>query len=157
MSWQKAGPAHRRHYSYLPAESASGAAAALLQLASSAAFTRLLADCTDLPLTGLHSLQLQRWLPGDFTLLPPREHYQSPRLEAVYYLGCGAPLGGGCTTYVAAEEAGSDSTLVCVPPVHNSLSLVYCDPGAASFTKYYSKINVKPDHCFYILTCTYTE
>ncbi|XP_045504909.1 prolyl 3-hydroxylase sudestada1 [Colias croceus] len=135
---------------------------ALARLAGSAAWARLLADCTDLALTAYCRLELQRWTRGNFTLLPTREQYQEPRLEATLYLGVPEhPLCGGQTVYVAPEEAEGEArggeALVTVPPVHNALNLVYCDAGAASFTKYLSKLTMSEHEQFYILTCTYSE
>lgn len=93
-----------------------------------------------------------------FQLLPPREHYQQARLEAVLYLGVPThPLCGGQTIYLAPEGDPEEGALVTVPPQHNALNLVYCDTGAASFTKYLSKLTMAPDEHFYIATCTYTE
>ncbi|XP_023948489.1 prolyl 3-hydroxylase sudestada1 [Bicyclus anynana] len=169
LQWELCGPAQqRRHERLAEAWLAAGAAApeeehparGLLRLLSSAAFVRLLTDCTDLPLAGYRRLELQRWRAGDFTLLPPREQFAAPRLQAVLYLGVPEhPLCGGQTLFVAPEEAEAeaDGALVTLPPVHNALSLVYCDAGAAAFTKYLSKMTMKPHQHFYIVTCTYTE
>ncbi|XP_049878555.1 prolyl 3-hydroxylase sudestada1 [Pectinophora gossypiella] len=177
VEWEHVGPANERRYCRVkldgleagaapPAGPApwagAGAVRALLQLAGAAAWLRLLQDCTDLQLRHYQRLELQRWQRGDFTLLPPRSHYQEARLEAVLYLGVPErTLCGGCTTYVAPEEEGEPEAeggaLVTVPPVDNALTLVYCDAGAASFTKYLSKMTMRPDECFYILTCTYKE
>ncbi|XP_072945347.1 prolyl 3-hydroxylase sudestada1 [Epargyreus clarus] len=175
VEWERCESSQQRRYERVSAQwlsraaelpaGAQHAAAAALQLLRSAAFLRLLADCTDLPLATYRQLELQRWRPGDFTLIPPREHYQAPRLEAVLYLGVPArAVCGGQTVYVAPEEGRApdaegevDGALVTVPPRHNALSLVYCDAGAASFTKYLSKMTMKPDDRFYILACTYCE
>lgn len=74
------------------------------------------------------------------------------------------PICGGATTYVAPEEAGpaadgppAEAALVTVPPTDNALNLVYCDAGAAAFTKYVSKITLRPDQHFFVVTCTYKE
>lgn len=69
------------------------------------------------------------------------------------------PICGGQTMYVAPEEGAgeADGSLVTLPPLHNALNLVYCDAGAASFTKYLSKMTMRPHQHFYILACTYTE
>ncbi|KAI8440737.1 hypothetical protein MSG28_009076 [Choristoneura fumiferana] len=72
---------------------------------------------------------------------------------------------GGATSYVAPEEGpsgegsgeGAGAALVTVPPVSNALSLVYCDAGAAGFTKYVSRMTMPEGDCFYMLTCTYKE
>ncbi|OWR45000.1 hypothetical protein KGM_204629 [Danaus plexippus plexippus] len=187
IEWEQCGPAHQRRYQrvtekWLSASELSEATEeeaiqgeepddcgvqgethvvrALLRLLSSTAFMRLVADCTDLPLTLYRKLEMQRWRAGDFTLLPPREHYQQPRLEAVLYLGVPKhPICGGQTLYVAPEEGSlaEAEALVTLPPRHNALGLVYCDAGAASFTKYLSKMTMSENECFYIVTCTYTE
>lgn len=91
-------------------------------------------------------------------------------MEALLYAGVTRPLCGGSTSYVAVEEAAeaadlgeleeaeeAGSALVTVPPQNNALSLVYCDAGAAAFTKYYGKLAARPDDRFYLLTCTYSE
>ncbi|XP_069362204.1 prolyl 3-hydroxylase sudestada1 [Maniola hyperantus] len=177
--WERCGPAQQRRYERVsPAwisegSEVEGAVAGeasdheqpvrgLVRVFSSTAFLRLLADCTDLPLAAYRRLEVQRWHAGDFTLLPPREHYQQPRLEAVLYLGVpDHPICGGQTMYVAPEEgegAGdAEGALVTLPPAHNALNLVYCDAGAAAFTKYLSKMTMTPQEYFYIVTCTYTE
>ncbi|XP_030023375.1 prolyl 3-hydroxylase sudestada1 isoform X2 [Manduca sexta] len=167
IPWERCGPANQRRYSRVPFDWVESLdkehpIRSLLKLVSSAVFFRLLVDCTDLTLTGYEKLELQRWSAGDFSLLPPREQYQSARLEAVMYLGVGTrPLCGGSTSYVAPEEGSSsgehEGALVTLPPIDNALNLVYCDSGAAAFTKYLSKMTMQPDDCFYILTCTYTE
>lgn len=77
----------------------------------------------------------------------------------------GAPdrlLYGGVTTYLAPEdpditEPHENAALVYLPPDQNTLNLVYCDAGAASFRKYLSKLAMQDDDCFYVLTCTYRE
>lgn len=82
------------------------------------------------------------------------------------YLGVGprAPC-GGATNYLAPEEPGepgepgeagaaAGEALVSLPPVDNALNLVYCDAGAASFTKYVSRLT---PHRFYLLHATYAE
>ncbi|XP_039747687.1 prolyl 3-hydroxylase sudestada1 isoform X2 [Pararge aegeria] len=169
VAWERCGPAQQRRYERVAAAwLAAGTDApehehpvrGLLRVLSSAAFLRLLADCTDLPLAAYRRLELQRWRAGDFTLLPPREHYERPRLEAVLYLGVPEhPICGGQTLFVAPEEAEAEAetALVTLPPAHNSLNLVYCDAGAACFTKYLSKLTMTPQELFYIVTCTYTE
>lgn len=73
VPWQRVGPADRRRYSRLPPDWAEAlsdehALKALLRLLSSAAFCRLLADCTDLALASYQRLEVQRWQPGDFTV-----------------------------------------------------------------------------------------
>ncbi|XP_050355273.1 prolyl 3-hydroxylase sudestada1 [Nymphalis io] len=184
VEWELCGPAQQRRYwrvtehwlverPDVDCEPDPHPVRGLARILSSTAFMRMLADCTDLPLNSYRRLELQRWAPGNFTLLPPREYYQQPRLEAVLYLGVPEhPLCGGQTMYVAPEEggeageagdagdageAGEEGALVTLPPRHNALNLVYCDAGAASFTKYLSKLTMKPDEHFYIVTCTYTE
>ncbi|XP_045453565.1 prolyl 3-hydroxylase sudestada1 [Melitaea cinxia] len=165
VEWERCGPAQQRRYwrvaeRWLAREAADEphAVRGLARLLGAAAWLRLLADFTDLPLAALRRLELQRWAPGDFTLLPPREHYQQARLEAVLYLGVPThPLCGGQTIYVAPEGDPEEGALVTLPPIHNALNLVYCDTGAASFTKYLSKLTMAPDEHFYIATCTYTE
>ncbi|XP_047998707.1 prolyl 3-hydroxylase sudestada1 [Leguminivora glycinivorella] len=168
LPWERAGPGNERRYLRLPAQYAESLPAEhpvrqLLKMAAGAAWFRLLHDCTDLALTKYERLELQKWSPGDFTLLPPRSQYASPRLEAVLYLGLPArPVCGAATTYLAPEEhpapnAEPDAALVTVPPVSNALSLVYCDAGAAGFTKYLSKMTMAPTDHFFILTCTYRE
>ncbi|XP_041970053.1 prolyl 3-hydroxylase sudestada1 [Aricia agestis] len=154
-TWRWAEPAHAGRYEV--AADAGGAAGELLRLAGGAAWLRLAADCTGLALTRLATPQLQRWRGGGWRVLPAREAYAAARLEAVLYLGVPAHvLAGGATTYAAPEEAG-EGALVTVPPVSNALSLVYCDAGAASFTKYVSRLTMSEDECFYMLTCTYSE
>ncbi|CAH0591721.1 unnamed protein product [Chrysodeixis includens] len=172
VEWEWVGPANQRRYRRVaPAWLAAGGPHAVRQalaLLSSAAFVRLLGDCTDLALASYERLELQRWGPADYTLLPPRAHYGAARLHAVLYLGAGGALCGGNTTYVAPEDGGAggadggaggagDAALVSVPPAHNALSLVYCDAGAASFTKYVSRLTLPPERCFYVLTCVYRE
>lgn len=73
MQWEGRGPCDRRQYAAVSAAWAAGRARscpvrALLQLFGSAAFCRLLADCTDLALAHLHALELQRWRATDFTV-----------------------------------------------------------------------------------------
>ncbi|XP_053616459.1 prolyl 3-hydroxylase sudestada1 [Plodia interpunctella] len=168
VEWELAGPAHqRRHHrvraSWLAAAGARQHAVvpALERLLRSAAFVRLLADCTDLALHTVDATSIQRWQPGDFTLVPPRAHYQRARLELLLYLAAPArALSGGCTTYLAPEDdagAPSDGALVTVPPVSNALSLVYCDKGAASFTKYLARLAAPPHTTFYIVSAVYSE
>ncbi|XP_038219040.1 prolyl 3-hydroxylase sudestada1 [Zerene cesonia] len=170
VPWEPCDGRHQRRYervspAWLPALGEGHPVRALARLASSTAWARLLADCTDLALVSYCRLELQRWKRGDFTLLPTREQYQEPRLEAVLYLGVPEhPICGGQTVYVAPEEAEGEGAagetgeaLVTVPPVHNALNLVYCDAGAASFTKYLSKLTMRENERFYILTCTYSE
>ncbi|KAL0879818.1 hypothetical protein ABMA27_003525 [Loxostege sticticalis] len=166
VEWERVGPAHQRRYervssAWLQREDSDEKTSCirdLLQLWSSQAFCRLLADCSDLQLASYRRLELQRWAPADFTLLPPREHYQSPRLEAVMYLGVPArAICGGGTSYVAPEEAGAEGALVSLPPANNALNLVYCDAGAASFTKYVSRLTMSDEDRFYILSCSYAE
>lgn len=103
---------------------------------------------------------MNRLSPSPPQLLPPREQYQQPRLEAVLYLGVPPhAICGGATSYVAPEEADApgDGALVTLPPTDNALNLVYCDAGAAAFTKYVSKITLRPDQHFFVVTCTYKE
>ncbi|XP_063831799.1 prolyl 3-hydroxylase sudestada1 [Ostrinia nubilalis] len=163
IEWELVGPAHQRRYERVSAAwlaragGKAGCVRELLRLAGSSAFCRLLADCSDLQLASYRRLELQRWAPACFTLLPPREQYQWARLEALLYLGAGGGGAGGGTLFVAPEEGGAGAALVSVPPADNALSLVYCDAGAASFTKYVSRLTTPPDHRFYILTCTYAE
>ncbi|XP_026736755.1 prolyl 3-hydroxylase sudestada1 [Trichoplusia ni] len=171
VQWEWVGPADQRRYrrvagAWLAAGGAHAVRQALL-LFSSAAFVRLLGDCTDLALARLERPELQRWGPADYTLLPPRAHYAAPRLDALLYLGAAGALCGGHTTYVAPEDGGAggaggagggaDAALVSVPPAHNALSLVYCDAGAASFRKYVSRLTLPPQRCFYVLSCVYRE
>uniref|UniRef100_A0A2H1WUM9 uS12 prolyl 3-hydroxylase n=1 Tax=Spodoptera frugiperda TaxID=7108 RepID=A0A2H1WUM9_SPOFR len=189
LPWELAGPADRCHYMRVPGSWAAGAPGATawvpgeapgspgagpvraaLGLLGSAAFVRMLADCTDLALTGWRGLELQRWAPGDYALLPPRAEYRAPRLEArLMLLPARAPGGaGGTRVYVAPEDAGdeaeaeageggeADGALVSVEPTHNALSLVYCDAGAAAFTKYLTRLAPAPEP-FYVFTCTYVE
>lgn len=159
VPWEWCGPANQRHYEVVPeswvsAQPTQHPLRAALTVFSSTAMVRALSDCTDLALTGYSRLQLQRWRRGAYSLLPPREHYASPRLEASLTLGkCAA---GGVTTYVAPDEPDGGAALVSVPPSHNALTLVYCDSGAAAFTKYVSRLPA-PSAPFYMLTCTYHE
>ncbi|CAH2088409.1 unnamed protein product [Euphydryas editha] len=166
VEWERCGPAQQRRYWRVAEHWLAQEAEAeephlvrgLARLLAGTAFLRLLADYTDLQLSTYRRLELQRWTPGDFTLLPPREHYQQPRLEAVLYLGVPAhPLCGGQTVYVAPEGEPDEGALVNLPPRHNALNLVYCDAGAVSFTKYLSKLTMAPSEHFYIVTCTYSE
>ncbi|XP_068623016.1 prolyl 3-hydroxylase sudestada1 isoform X2 [Battus philenor] len=159
VEWEEAGPAQQRRYRRVSAQWARdhpGPIHDLLQLVSSATFLRLLADCTDLQLTAYSRLELQQWRPGDFTLLPGREEYGRARLEALLYLGVAARTCGGGTTYVCVEEA-EEAALLTVPPQNNALSLVYCDAGAAAFTKYYGRLPAAPTDAFYLLSCSYSE
>ncbi|GBP83516.1 Prolyl 3-hydroxylase sudestada1 [Eumeta japonica] len=169
VPWERAGPPDRCRYERLPAEWAACSephpARNLLRLVSGTAFYRLLADCTDLRLTGHRGLELQRWAAGDYTLLPVRTHYASSRLETLLYLGgvenAGAPAGGS-TTFVAPEEAdegsaGAGGALVTVAPAANALALVFCEAGVARFTKYVSRLTPPPRDRFYLLTVTYCE
>ncbi|XP_059062378.1 prolyl 3-hydroxylase sudestada1 [Achroia grisella] len=162
VRWIPAGPLQARRHAALCAEWAAALPAhhvlrQVRSLLASTTFARLLADCTDLQLTRLARLELQRWRAGDYALLPPREHYQRARLEVVVYVGVPErALSGGSTTFVAAEQPG-DAALVTLPPVNNALSLVYCDPGAAAFTAYLSRLTMRPDDCFYVLCGTYCE
>lgn len=154
------GPADRRHYRRVPrawlAQAGPHPVRAALALFASAAFVRLLADCTDLALSAHSRLELQRWAPGDYSLLPPRACYQRARLDALLHLrGRRAP--GGAVLYVAPEDGAADAALVSVPPAHNALSLVYADAGAAAFTKYVSRLARAPDLYFYVLAATYHE
>ncbi|KAJ0172459.1 hypothetical protein K1T71_011598 [Dendrolimus kikuchii] len=173
VPWEGCGPANQRRYSrvagaWADAQDKEHPARVLLRLLTSPPFFRLLVDCTDLTLTAYDKLELQKWSPGDFTLLPPREQYQRPRLEAVLYLGVpDRPLCGGTTAYIAPEEGphnqgmssleGEGGALVSLPPTNNALNLVYCDAGAASFTKYLSRMTMADNDHFFILTCTYYE
>ncbi|CAK1542435.1 unnamed protein product [Leptosia nina] len=160
VEWEACAGRHRRRY--VRASEAWLArdheARELVRLLSSAAFARVLTDCTDLTIATYSRLELQRWTRGDYTLLPAREQYQEARLEAVLYLGVPThPICGGQTVYVAPEERDVGEALVTVPPVHNALSLVYCDAGAASFTKYLSKLTMNSHEHFYVVTCSYAE
>ncbi|XP_063538028.1 prolyl 3-hydroxylase sudestada1 isoform X2 [Cydia strobilella] len=174
LPWERAGPGNERRYLRLPplwedSLPLEHPVRQLLKMASGIAWFRFLHDCTDLTLTKYERLELQKWSPGDFTLLPGRAQYSAPRLSAVLYLGLPARRGcGGATTYLAPEERPEpgaepgaepehDAALVTVPPVSNALSLVYCDAGAAGFTKYLSKMTMAPSDHFFILTCTYRE
>lgn len=166
VQWECVGPANRRRYrrvspSWAEAQPPEHPVRSALRLWASQPFARLLLDCTDLPLATYDGLELQKWSPADFTLIPPRSHYQQSRLETVLYLGVPKrPICGGTTTYIAPEETtseGADSSLVVLPPVSNALNLVYCDSGAASFTKYVSRMTLPQGQCFYILTCTFRE
>ncbi|KPJ11080.1 2-oxoglutarate and iron-dependent oxygenase domain-containing protein 1 [Papilio machaon] len=163
VQWEEAGPAERRRYRRVSerwaAAEGGGAVRDLLRLAGSAPFVRLLADCTDLQLTGYTRLELQQWRPGDFTLLPGRAEYGRARLEALLYCGVARRVCGGGTTYVSVEEegGGEGGALLTVPPHSNALSLVYCDAGAAGFTKYYGKLPARRGDRFYLLSCTYVE
>ncbi|XP_075982063.1 prolyl 3-hydroxylase sud1 [Anticarsia gemmatalis] len=161
VPWARAGPANQRHYEVLPedwarAQPPEHPLRALLALFGSAALLRALGDCTDLALATYERLELQRWAPGAYTLLPPRELYAAARLEAALWLGAGGRAAPGGTTYVAPDEAEADA-LVSVAPAHNALSLVYCDAGAAAFTKYVSRLARRPPRPYYLLTCTYRE
>lgn len=71
-------PAHQRRYERVSAawlarrggsDDKAQCVRELLHLWASAAFCRLLADCTDLALASYRDLELQRWSPGDFTVL----------------------------------------------------------------------------------------
>ncbi|CAH0718873.1 unnamed protein product, partial [Brenthis ino] len=169
IEWEQCGPAQQRRYrrvseAWLRAGGGGGGGAAhevraLWQLLSSATWLRVLAECTDLQLTTYRQLEIQKWTAADFTLLPPREHYDSARLEAVLCLGAPRALRGGVTLYVAPEDAAAAAggALVAVPPRHNALSLVYCDAGATSFTKYVSRLTLAAGRCFYLVVCTYQE
>lgn len=75
VPWERVGPANQRRYWRVPPAWAEALAEehalkALLRLLSSAAFCRLLADCTDLALASYQRLEVQRWRPGDFTVRP---------------------------------------------------------------------------------------
>uniref|UniRef100_A0A2A4IZQ9 Uncharacterized protein n=1 Tax=Heliothis virescens TaxID=7102 RepID=A0A2A4IZQ9_HELVI len=61
---------------------------------------------------------------------------------------------GGRRAAVRGAAARAEA-LVRVPAAHNALSLVYCDAGAAAFTKYVSRL--QPRAPVYVLACTYTE
>ena len=162
LEWESVGPANQRHYrrvsaAWLETAPPSHPVRGALGLFGSAAFVRLLADCTDLTLAAHSRLELQRWAPGDYSLLPPRAAWLAPRLDALLQLG-GARAAGGGTLYVAPEDTGgADGALVSVPPAHNALSLVYCDAGAAAFTKYVSRLARAPQHRHYVLAATYHE
>ncbi|CAH3999883.1 prolyl 3-hydroxylase sudestada1 isoform X2 [Pieris brassicae] len=169
VEWEPCSGRHRRRYMRVSAAWAEAAmkaesgsepnpVAGLLRLAGSAAFVRVLADCTDLALASYSGLELQRWTPGDYTLLAGREQYERARLEATLYLGAPArALSGGQRVYVAPEEAARGEALLTVPPVHNALSLVYCDAGAAAFTKYLGRLAAPPHRRHYVLACSYYE
>ncbi|KAJ8728489.1 hypothetical protein PYW07_006185 [Mythimna separata] len=158
LEWETAGPPNQRHYSVVSeawqarAPATHGALAAL-RLFASGAFVRLLCDCTDLALGALGRVELQRWAPGDYSLLPPRAAYARPRLHALLHLG-GAGA-AGATHFVAPEEPAA-AALVTVTPAHNALSLVYCDAGAAAFGKYVSRLAGARQR-FYVLSATYHE
>ncbi|CAG9782619.1 unnamed protein product [Diatraea saccharalis] len=190
VEWEWSGPLHQRRYEQVRAQWAQRdekhVVRGALRLLASSAFCRLLHACTDIQVQHHAPPQLQRWTPGSFTLLPPREHYQQPRLEVVMYLGVPQRrIAGASTLYVAPEDeaagaasaggaggaggagstggaaaaagAGAGAALVTLPPVNNALNLVYCDAGAASFTEYLSRLGARADEPFYILTCTYKE
>ncbi|CAF4764316.1 unnamed protein product [Pieris macdunnoughi] len=169
VEWERSPGRHRRRYMRVSAAWAEAAAkaeagsephpvAGLLRLAGSSAFVRVLADCTDLALASYSGLELQRWTPGDYTLLAGREQYERARLEATLYLGAPAgALSGGQRVYVAPEEAARGEALLTVPPVHNALALVYCDAGAAAFTKYLGRLAAPPHRRHYVLACSYYE
>ncbi|KAL4720711.1 hypothetical protein ACJJTC_018952 [Scirpophaga incertulas] len=171
VEWEWVGPAHQRRYErvsdkWLQLDSPSPQAGeeavkehpvrAVTQLLSSAAFFHMLRECTDLTLTSYERLELQRWSPGCFTLLPPREHYQTARLEVVYCLG-GSRSGFGGHTAVVAPEDPNGGSLLTVPAVPNALTLVYCDKGAAAFAKYRSRIASRGAPVLYRLVATYRE
>lgn len=158
VPWEECGPADVRQYARVPAAWLQARAAhhplrALAALFSSAALVRALADCTDLQLVSLTPPELQRWAAGAYSLLPPRAHYSRARLHAALQLGASGARAGGDIVFAAPEDRGA--ALVHVPPQHNALSLVYCDSGAAAFTKYVSRLAPRP--CFYVLACTYHE
>lgn len=77
VEWERVGPAHQRRYervssAWLQREDSDEKTSCirdLLQLWSSQAFCRLLADCSDLQLASYRRLELQRWAPADFTVL----------------------------------------------------------------------------------------
>ncbi|KAI8440738.1 hypothetical protein MSG28_009077 [Choristoneura fumiferana] len=121
VPWERAGPGDQRRHSALPAAWSAALpkdhpVRELLKMVSGVGWLRLLHDCTDLTLTALTPPSLQRWRAGDFTLLPPREHYQEPRLELVLYLGLPARrVCGGATSYVAPEEVGQQPDTYNVP------------------------------------------
>lgn len=167
VEWEAAGPADQRHYrrvseAWLARAAPEHPVCAALALFSSAAFVRFLADCTDLALAGYSRLELQRWAPADYSLLPPRQAYARARLQALLALGGAARGAGGSVQFVAPEEVGEvgeggeGAALVSVAPAHNALSLVYCDAGAASFTKYVSRLAAPPQR-FYVLSACYHE
>lgn len=84
LPWERAGAADRRRYWRLPRAWAERqpdehALKALLRLLSSAAFCRLLADCTDLALASYQRLEVQRWQPGDFTVRGAAAPARAPR------------------------------------------------------------------------------
>ncbi|CAB3246957.1 unnamed protein product [Arctia plantaginis] len=161
LPWERVGPPNRRWYERVPAAWAEELAAhhplrALLRLFGSAALLRALAECSDLALATHAGLELQRWAPGAYSLLAPREQRSSARLDVHLHLG-GARCAGGALTYVAPDEPGAASALLQLPPAHNALSLVYCDPGAAPFTKYVSRLPRGAATLFYVLACQYSE
>ncbi|KAJ8721125.1 hypothetical protein PYW08_006590 [Mythimna loreyi] len=160
VEWETAMPPNQRHYSrvteaWLARAPPGHAVRAALRLFSSAAFVRLLCDCTDLALAAHGRVELQRWAAGAYSLLPPRAAYARPRLHALLHVR-GARLAAGCTHFVAPEEPGA-AALVSVAPAHNALTLVYCDAGAAAFTKYVSRLACAPEQRFYVLSATYHE
>lgn len=73
VEWEERGPRNRRHYwavrgAWAAARGRACRVRALLQLFGSAAFCRLLADCTDLLISSVEGLELQRWRAQDFTV-----------------------------------------------------------------------------------------
>lgn len=163
MPWERVGPPNQRWYERVPARWAEERDAqhplrALLRLFGSAALLRALAECSDLALATHQGLELQRWAPGAYSLLAPREQRDAARLEAHLHLGgARGARAGGALAYVAPDEPGAASALLQLPPAHNALSLVYCDPGAAPFTKYVSRLPRPPAPPFYVLACQYRE
>lgn len=85
MEWERCGPAQQRRYwrvaeRWLAQEAdaeAPHAVRGLARLLGAAAWLRLLADYTDLPLASLRRLELQRWAPGDFTVCGPTPFYSN--------------------------------------------------------------------------------
>ncbi|XP_047027753.1 prolyl 3-hydroxylase sudestada1 [Helicoverpa zea] len=153
LAWEAAGPADRRRYWRLRAAPPEHPAGRLLALAASGAWLRLLGEVTDLALAAHGGAELQRLAPGCYELLPARGAWGAARLEARLWLRGGGGA-GAARLYVAPEEAAGEA-LVRVPATHNALSLVYCDAGAAAFTKYVPRLHPRPP-C-YVLACTYTE
>ncbi|RVE51889.1 hypothetical protein evm_003509 [Chilo suppressalis] len=183
VEWEWVGPRHQRWYeritdACLQRLDKGDAIRQALQLLASAAFGRMLAACTALPLHRLQPPQLRRHRPATYTLLPPREEYQQPRLEVTMYIGSGigdddsaddsgdasandsgsgsGRGAGGGVVYVAPEDSAGGA-LLSLTPHDNALNLVYCDAGAASFTRYLSRLTAPHHPPFYLLTCTYSE
>ena len=80
VAWERCGPALQRRYArvaprWLAAGAGGGEDAhplrALAHALSSAAWLRMLCECTDLALSSYRQLEIQKWSAGDFTVRYP--------------------------------------------------------------------------------------